>query len=227
MVSDLCARLCRAKLYIFDLDQTLVDTLKRFYKLFLKTLRSFGKNAEIPWEVFIEHYRKDTLVELLQGVNPEEFTDRFLSNYKCVDPEDRLIEGAKELLQGLKAAGKIVCITTGRRVPESDVWDELRYFGIDKYVDAVLTDYSCRESGFSKKLKIVKCMEMFGVGPNETVFVGDYWVDVASAKAAGVFTIGLYESHMDEEVLKSHGADLTLRNVKELYMLLKRCGCLA
>ncbi len=209
------------KLVIFDLDQTLVNTLPRFYRMFNHTLEKFGCKP-VEWDVFVKKYHDDTLNTFVCG-DVKKFWHYFLSHYNDISCEkDKLIEGALDTLKRLKERGIKVVITTGRIVPREKIWEELRKYGINKYVDEVFTRYDHYGDGKRRTEMLLHAMKLFNVTPKETVFVGDYWPDMVSGKEVGVFTIGVLTGHENEEKLKKYGADAVIESVAKLFDLVDR-----
>ncbi|NPA75307.1 MAG: HAD family hydrolase [Euryarchaeota archaeon] len=206
------------RLAIFDMDQTLVNTLHRFHKIFNLALRHFHCK-EAQWDEFIDHYKADTLNDYV-CTSKRQFWDYFLSHYNDIDCEkDTLIPGAKEVIEELKRRGMKIAIVTGRMVPASKVWEELEKFGLAQYVDLVLTRADNYCDGHHRTELLKEAMRRLNAKPEETFFVGDYWPDMQSGREAGIYTIGVLTGHENEEVLKENGADVVLSSVAELFKL--------
>ncbi len=207
------------KLVIFDLDQTLINTLPRFHRVFNETLAHFGER-EVDWDIFIKDYANDVLNRHF-NVSADEFWKYFLSNYVHRDDEDRVIDGAVEVLKYLKDEGKYIVITTGRIVPVETVREELKKFGLLEFVDRIYTRYDHYEDGKRRTEMIRKAMEEFRASENETVFVGDYWPDMVSGREVGVFTVGVLTGLESHEKLLKYGANVVIESVKYLPHIIK------
>ena len=201
------------KLLIFDLDRTLIDTLRRFHEVYSEMV------GGIEWEEFLNLFKDDRLDELVRGDRREfweEFTRRF-SRFR--HPSDGPIPGARDVLMRLSTKYRIV-VTTGRRVPPEKVWEELREFGLAEFVDEVRTlvgsDGLWERDGLLKRV-----LEENGVRPEEAIFVGDYWVDMESARRAGLRAIAVRTGLEPDDRLKEHGADAIIDGIWELERLLK------
>ena len=53
-------------------------------------------------------------------------------------------------------------------------------------------------------------MERLDVSPEETIYVGDSWVDIETGRAAGNFAVGVLWGFRDEEELRAHHADAVI-----------------
>jgi len=213
------------RLAILDLDQTLIDTLHRFHAAFSQALERVG-GMPPGWEEFVRMYSEDRLDEYIpDGIDPGEFWRDFARRHAEIrHPGDRLIEGAREALEELRGMGIRIVVTTGRRTTEDSVWGELRRFGLDGLVDGVYTlgQHEPNSGGLWHRHELIqRILSDFGVDPGEAVFVGDYWVDVESAKMAGVLSVGVLTGLEPEERLRRKGADHVIPGVWELPWLLR------
>ena len=215
----------KLKAVIFDLDQTLIDTLKRFYIVFNKVLEMYG-SPSINWDIFIKHYSDDNLDMLIpSGISRNDFWWNFLKKYNDVKIDsDSPIPGAVEVLKLLKKKNCLIAVVTGRAVKEEDVWRELDEFGLSKYVDLVLTKLSIpnNDDNALSKTKLFKlASRLLNVSPSECIVVGDYWNDILGGKAIGAkLVIGVLTGHMSKEKLIEYGADIVIKNIAELSRVL-------
>jgi len=209
------------KLVIFDLDQTLIDTIHRFHEVFNRTLTHFG-GQPISWEVFIKNYSDDTLDKFIPvGCDRSLFWKFFRRNY-CgfIHELDRLINGVSEVLGWLKNLGVKIVICTGRECSRDDIIMELKHFSIYDFIDGIYTlcdqDPSEEEVLFDRSNLLRKIICDFGFKPSDVVFVGDYWVDMYSAKKIGVNVIGVLTGHEPSWRLLKFGADYVIDCIAEL-----------
>ncbi len=202
------------KAVIIDLDQTLLHTLHRFHTVFSKMI------GDLEWDDFIRLFREDRLDELIEGDRAlfwEEFTRRFA---KIRHPDDRPVEGARDVLERLSKKYLIV-VTTGRRVPSGEVWKELEEFGLSPYVHDVRTLLGY-DGVWHRDVLLRRILKDYGLSPDEVVFVGDYWVDMDSAKRAGIRAIAVRTGLEPDERLLRHGALVIIDGIWELPKILER-----
>ncbi|MCS7385604.1 MAG: HAD family hydrolase [Candidatus Methanomethylicota archaeon] len=211
------------KAVIFDLDQTLVYTLRRFFEVLNRLLRDYGEK-ELEWSVFVKYYADDALDEFVpKSISREVFWRIFLKRYnELFSPLDSPIPGAIEVLRALKRRGFKVAVVTGRAVDELEVWRELRMYGMEAYVDCIVTGKNFLDGElFSKKRILRRAAELLGVSIEECVVVGDYWADIISGKEVGAkLVVGVLTGLMPAEKLVKCGADVVIESVADLLEIL-------
>lgn len=221
-----------AKAAIFDLDCTLVDTLRRFFDVFNELLEERG-DKPLQWDEFFEHYVADTLDDVVapqQGGGQDEklhvFWLEFLRRYRNGDPGSRLIPGVREVFEDLHRVGVPIAVITSCVVPASEVRRELAGFGLDEFVDAVVTGHDVEgelEDGhhFSKVGILRLAAGRLGVDPQQCVVVGDYWNDVRDGRALGARTVAVLTGLMRRELLEKYGPDVIIESIRDLPKVVK------
>ena len=61
---------------------------------------------------------------------------------------------------------------------------------------------------------------LFGVSPEECVYVGDTWTDMQTGKAAGMYTVGVLWGFRTRKELEENHADRIISHPKELLNIL-------
>jgi len=182
---------------IFDLDGTLFDRdssvrklIARQYEAFTLALQHIPKAAyidrfmELDARGYVrkdEVYRKLVEAHLIQGVTAGElFEDFYACYHHCCVP----FPGLAEMLRLLKERGiKLAIITNGGHAFQMNT---IKALGIEAFFSAILTS---EKEGIRKPDPQIfqRAMERLGVGPAETVFVGDHpEVDIMGARQAGL-----------------------------------------
>lgn len=221
-----------AKAAIFDLDCTLVDTLRRFFNVFNELLGERG-DEPLSWRDFFKHYVDDTLDDVIALPSTERREERlhgfwleFLRRYRDGDPGSKLIPGVKEVLGQLHKAGIPIAVITSCIVPSEKLREELNKFGIGKFVKAVVTGYNVvkdleKSHHFSKVEIFQLATKKLRVGPRNCVVVGDYWNDIGDGKRVGAKTIAVLTGLMRRELLEKYGPDAIIESVRELPKVVK------
>lgn len=221
-----------AKAAIFDMDGTLVDTIKRFFTIFNELLQERGGRA-LTWRHFFRSYVDDTLDNIIApaGTGGREkclhaFWLKFLRRYREDDPGSKLIPGAKSVLRALHDRDVPIAVITSCIVPPAKLRVELAGFGLAKYVSAIATAHDVvrsLESGhhFSKVEIFQKAVERLGVDPRDCVVIGDYWNDIRDGRKLGARTVGVLTGFMRRELLERYGPDVIIGGVRDLLKVVK------
>lgn len=221
-----------AKAAIFDLDCTLIYTLKRFHDVFNELLENRGDKT-LQWDEFLEHYLADALDDLIAASSDREreqklheFWLEFLRKYRAVDPGGKLIPGVREVFEDLHRAGIPIAVITSSIVPTVRLRKELASFGLDGFVKAVVSGDDVSEDlkaghHFSKVEILMLGAERLGVDPRDCVVVGDYWNDVRDGKVLGARTVAVLSGLMRRELLEKYGPDAIIESVRDLPKVVK------
>ncbi len=195
------AKADRKGLIVFDLDGTLVDTALyialNYIHLFdkyskecpsLETLVSFSGP---PLTLILAKYFPDVdLQELLDQF--EEFSLKYSNHYSSIYP------GELECLSALKEEGYTLAVLTSKRRVATD--DNLSYFGIDRYIDMSVTLDECKYPKPNPD-SLLYIMEKTGYSKEETVIIGDSYIDCLTGMNAGcrsgLVTYGLKKEKTD------------------------------
>jgi phosphoglycolate phosphatase len=217
----------QAKAVIFDLDCTLVDTLRRFFDVFNALLEKHGKGP-LSWNAFFQRYVDDTLDAVVAPPDTEDrermlhgFWLEFLRKYREENPDWELISGAKKILKELHGSGIPIAVITSCITPVSKLEEELDDLGIGEFVKIVVTAQEVvgeLEKGhhFSKTEIFKLAVKKLETDPRDIVIVGDYWNDIRDGKRVGAKTVAVLTGLMRRELLEKHGPDAIVESVRDL-----------
>lgn len=210
------------KLVIFDFDGTLADTKPKIVETATKVLLDFGLAKEDLGDVsrligppfpfaFSQVYG-------LSEEDAREVTRRYRAIYTKSGPEAwPSFPGIPELLQRLHDAGKLAAVASSKRqaVLEKALSDE----GVTDLFDCVCGKHM--DDTTTKAQSIAEAMDHFGLGPTDSIMVGDRKYDVAGALSNGVPCIGVtWGGTGDYQELSEAGAACVVGSVGELGSLL-------
>lgn len=213
------------KLFVFDLDGTLVNSVYDIADALNTCLTQLGK-PEYPLE---EYYRMvgDGMYMLCRRALPEgtqEEVDRLVAMYSrryrencCV--RTRPYDGMLQLLKDLQQQGVKLAILSNKPHDQTLAVVSTLLPGIEFFCVRGQSDAFPRKPD---PAALQALMELAKVSPEETVYIGDSDVDVYFGKNAGVQTVGVSWGFRGEPELKTAGADHIAANPEELKQILSQ-----
>ena len=213
------------KLLIFDIDGTVLDTLKtiRFFLnqaleknghegIDLIKVREFiGNGASVLVHRTLKYIKGD------EGYTKDEFNAVFddynLAYNSNVEYLTEAFPGVVELIKDLKAKGYLVCAISNK--PH----DTLSYI-MGPVLEKDLFDYYLGQSDrFNKKPDpemIYALLDKYEVAKKDAFMIGDSEVDIRTGKNAGINTIAVGWGYRDLDLLEAEGPDVIVHDSEEL-----------
>lgn len=205
---------------LFDLDGTIIDTNELIISSFLHV---FEKRPAGPLtrEGIIPHMGT-TLEFQLQTFSGEQDVSKLVPVYRAYnnlhhDDMVRPFPGVNEVVERLHGKGISMGIVTTKIRPSTLM--TLERFNLAPYMSTVVT-ISDVEHPKPHPEPVETAIRQLGANPETTLMVGDSIVDMQSAKAAGAMAAGVAWSLKGEELLREHGADYILYDMKDLYRII-------
>ena len=213
---------------IFDLDGTLLDTLKSLQNSVNATIAHFGFepiDGDHIKQFVGDGYKKlveRSLIYCGDGelVHYEEALELYMKEFSVhVMDEVGPYPGIPELLEYLK--GEQVKIAVLSNKPhEKTLHNIAEIFGADYF------DYAAGErEGILRKpdpAGVYMIMEELGVGAEECLYVGDTGTDMETGRNAGVDTIGVLWGFRDEQELGSYHPQYLVREPLEISQIVEQ-----
>ncbi|MEE1072913.1 MAG: HAD family hydrolase [Cellulosilyticum sp.] len=208
------------KLVIFDLDGTLLNSITDLGNACNVALKQFGYplHDEQAYKKFVGN----GIYKLVERSLPKEARNQenvlkvkaiFDAYYKAHSlDETRPYPGIELLLMKLKEKG-IHCGVVTNKAHEYAV--ELT----QKFFAATIEKTLGQREGIPTKPHpqgVQEMMAYFQVEPSECLYIGDSNVDIQTAKAAGVTSIGVLWGFREAKELENEGANYLAENVKDL-----------
>jgi HAD superfamily hydrolase (TIGR01662 family) len=219
----------KIKCVMFDFDCTLVNLADfvdwgRAKQLVIQTYLRHG----VPESVVKRHEEGGFLLPLLNGVY-EELLGRFpLDEAKKIQSaaydvlekfetegihNAKIISGCLEALRWLRGKGVKIGIASSNS--EKVVKEILKSHDLNSFIDVIVA------RDVTHKLKphpdqFLLCLDKMGCKPQNSVAVGDGYVDMVAAKRAGVLAIGVSTGRTSMEKLAAAGADKIIKGLHEL-----------
>lgn len=210
---------------IFDVDGTLLDSMKIWDNAGERYLQSRGRKAEpglsrILFSMSLADgatYLKETYElpettgEIHQGIL--DIVDAFYHD------EAQAKAGVRELLEALSAKGVAMTIATSS--DKRQIRSALERLDMAKYFQEIFT---CGEVGVSKNEPVIfhQAAALMGTTPEDTCVVEDGLYAVRTANKAGYFTIGVYDaSSRDDWQDLQKEADLALESLEDVQRIIE------
>lgn len=219
----------KVKAFIFDIDQTLLNTLKRFYVVFNRNLEKLGLKP-LEYRDFVKKYSLDILDEVIAPPKSKGrqtklhcFWLSFLKEFRSFRTgEDHLIPGVKKVLEKIYQAKIPTAANTNCIAPISQVKEELDEFGIGEYISVITTGYEAKDEladghHFSKKTIIKKAIAKLKISARNCVVVGDYYNDIKAGKALGTKTIAVLTGLTGKEYALKLKPDAVIESLAHLF----------
>lgn len=194
------------KLYLFDVDGTLLDSASDICGAVREALAEHGVKglSEAYLRTFIGYHLFDLFEEVLPAYSREQH-EQVLARYRQIylgrkHSSTSVYDGVPEMLKslgGLKSTATTKSSETARAV--------LTQFGLVSHFDHVQgTD------GFPSKPNpevVLKSLELFGVPPEEALLIGDAAPDMEAGRRAGVRTCAVGWGYGNPENMRAHEPD--------------------
>jgi len=176
------------KLFIFDLDGTIVDSVDRWADLFERTLEKVG--VCVPRDHLKSTFGRDapdTIRMLITNGKTKEATEFFMQHQKdCIDQFGPLPH-VREVFSNIKNNGHRIAIATGNNRELMNFF--LKKFELDEFVDFRICSQDVKHGKPNPEM-LLKTLHHFAAKPGEVLYIADSPLDVQAAKNAHI-TIGI------------------------------------
>lgn len=219
-----------AKLVVFDLDGTLIDSAPDLVEAVNFALTQLGKSTHS--QATIQQWignGADVLVKraLLNNWHVENEPDEFETAFELFKTyyaehdwvHSRLYEGVLETLQQLKQADfKLACVTnkTARFTNPLMVTA-----GLSSFFDLIVSGDT-----FSKMkphpLPLLETAKHFGIAPESAWMIGDSINDITAGKKAGFKTVAVSYGYAGKHTMADLNADYTVNAMSEVVDIMKQ-----
>lgn len=175
---------------LFDLDGTLIDSgaiiLASFRHATQTVLRREIPDAELAALVGGSNIHDQ--MRAIDAAQVDELVRVYREHNEPLHDELEAFEGIEHVLARLKRDGRRLGIVTAKRRKTVEL--AFAVLPLERYFDVVVTS-DMTERHKPDPEPVQTALERLDVGPPEAAFVGDSPFDVASGKAAGVFTVAV------------------------------------
>jgi phosphoglycolate phosphatase len=215
------------KLFLFDCDGTILDSVGIIHDSMVKTLGEAGYAipSQIQTQSIIGLSLDLAIARLLKrevDAEIEKMTVRYKQHfhklYNRPDFSQSLFKGMASLLDHYGEHDAVdLGIVTGKSRKGMDMFFEKH--GFRQSFKTVRTADDCPSK--PDPSMVLECCSEMGFGPKDTVVIGDSVFDMQMAKAAGVQAIGVAWGYNDVVMLRESGADEIATDAAHLKQLLE------
>lgn len=219
------SQLRKVKAIIFDFDGTLA-VLNIDFSLMRERVLDIIRRYGVKEDSIKERYLLEIIEEAYQFLwkkNPDEAQEFYQESHGVLHEiemkaaeEGRLIAGVEDALKTLRQRGmKVGIITRNCEEAVRKVFPE-----IDDHCDVFISrDFVAKVKPHPDHLNSV--LEALKVSGEKAIMVGDHIIDIQAGKQVGMMTIGVLTGRIKREEFEEAKADYILRDVSEIYPLLK------
>jgi phosphoglycolate phosphatase len=207
------------KLFIFDVDGTLVDAYRAIEKSLNFTLKKLGLPPVSYQEAKRNVGRGDTL--FIETFFPRGNPQRALEVYRAHHEKALLVYSklkpyAKQVLNVLKNKGMILAVASNRPAYFTDIL--ITKLGIKGYFDCILCADEIKSPKPNPKI-LNTIVKRFHVRRKETVFVGDMDIDLETAQRAKIDAVFIKGGSSTLQSVKKYANKKIVASLKEILSL--------
>ncbi len=202
------------KLFLFDFDGVLVDSLDVYEKTVTDCLIKINQPLTRGREEFLELFEGNFYESLVQkGVNLDAFMKASLDILAQVKIDD--IKPIKDVAPVVEKLQKKNCLIVISSNDTASIKEVLELFGYNDYFNEILgSDFM-----LSKKDKILYAIKKYQLSPDDIYYIGDTTGDIKEGKQAGVKTVGITWGWHSREKIAAAGPDYLFDKPLELLQL--------
>ena len=213
----------KKKLIIFDLDGTLIDTLRDIEHIFNYVLIKNGFDRKS--ENFYKENIGNGLEHLLRKCLPDNFMGDFDSLSKSVrdryesqlNTKTKIYDGIIPVLEYLKKNKVNMAVISNKL-------HLLAVRSVEKYFNPYEMKVIGAEGGFPRKPSpdsTLHVLQHFNCSSSDALFVGDSIVDIKTAQCANISSVGVLWGNGMKKDFEKQKSDFILDSPKDIFRILK------
>lgn len=199
------------KAILYDVDGTLLDTLKMNIFPLLRILHEEGR-TEFTYESILKYftYPGRKVLDELKINNPDDVYKRWVKYVNEYEEEASAFPGIIDLLVKIESMGIIQAVVSAKSTNQYRI--DVVSKGLDSFMSArVLAEDTEKHKPDPEPL--IKCCEMLGLKSKEVCYVGDAYSDYLASQAAGIDFIyakwsGMHDERIQDSVELNHPLEL-------------------
>jgi len=190
------------KAILYDVDGTLLDTLKMNMVPLLRILHEEGR-TEFTYESILKYftYPGRKVLDELEIRNPDDVYKRWVKYVNEYEEVASAFPGIIDLLVKIESMGIIQAVVSAKSTNQYRI--DVVSKGIDSFMSArVLAEDTEKHKPDPEPL--LKCCEILGLNCKEVCYVGDAYSDYLASHSAGIdFIYAKWSGMHDERILDS------------------------
>lgn len=210
------------KLYIFDIDGTLTDSVALYHQVIINSLNEIGiHKIDTNFNAYLHHTDSYALKLNYEQFFNKTFNESLLNTFDeklekefLIHPEVSEIKGAKKAIDHLISTNQMFCFATGSLPKTAKLkLDQCNIWNSDDLVATSITSYN--REGFvldaiDKSKHYYNCANF-----DEIIAVGDGIWDLKTAQNLDLNFIGI--GLKNKNILQQNGCEIWFENMEEFY----------
>jgi len=210
----------QCKLFLFDLDGTLVITDEIYFNIWTTILKDY--NIFLSKEIFKKYIQGNNDSSVFNILLPNKIIsiddlnkisklkdDLFIENIDKIE----IIKGSIEFLRNIKEKGnKIVIVTNCNRGIAEEI---IKYICITKYVDSIIVGNECSRPKPYPDPYLAGC-KLFNYEPSKSFIFEDSKVGILSGRSVNPKCLVGIKTIYDDNTIKNLGVNIAINDYNEL-----------
>ncbi len=209
------------KLFIFDLDGTLVHFPKNYLFAHAEKVIEELKHPKISRLKLEEHFSSFDFFAFVSDEHKINFEKKFWEQFNWQSySTNKPINGVKKTLEKLFNSERQIAIATSRYCSANNLKKDLEETAFSNLIHLIATKSDPLTSFMDKVKQLDQIFSHFQTDPLDAVMVGDIPPDISCAKEYGIgTTIAVLSGGIKKEVLEKEKPDYILEDVSCLWDL--------
>jgi phosphoglycolate phosphatase len=209
--------------FFFDLDDTLIDTSIRQYKVFSDSVNAVGMQNTLSQDDFW-HYKRQAkkTIELINPINDKSLLNEFSHEWETRIEQrkylqyDQILPNTTTVLSTLKPLATLVLATL--RQNRGNVLWELDQLALRNYFSAILVGSPFTNQDKTRIIKEYCDSKSF---KDDFFIVGDTEADISTGKELGITTVAITCGIRSKEFLEALEPNFLINDLSELIELFR------
>ncbi len=199
---------------ILDWSGTLADDLSAVLRATNLIFREYGRD-DLSLEDFRRHFRlpfSGFYAEFLPEATSEGLEALYERHFLGLQDEIELLPGAREFLEFCRKSKKRTFLLS--TIKPSHFEAQATRLGVSEFFE------HCYVGIMDKREKIREILQIHGLNPEETAFVGDMVHDIETARHGGILDVAVLTGFDPADKLLQAGPTMVVRNINSLALVL-------